>query len=146
MVRFMEKQNYMVVILQYPSTSRKGIMTTTNKASGPPGEVFAIIQGTERFVEVDGRAPSILEQFAAYPKQKQGSVDRCLFKREMLQGHQKYEYAPIGRGFVYEIQNTALDVLAGLKESTIMPWAETVYIMEITDEIRRQGKTAYPGE
>jgi hypothetical protein len=132
-------------ILQYPSTSRQGIVTTTNKGSGPPGEVFAVIHGTEGFVEVEGRASSIPESFTVYPKQRQGTADRCFFKRGMWQG-KKYNYAPIGRGFVYEAQNTALDVLAGRKESTIMPWAETVYIMEIMDEIRRRGRTTYPGE
>lgn len=88
------------LILQYLSTSQQGIVTTANKASGLPGEVFAVIYGTEGFVEVVGKAPSILESFN--PKQEQGSADRCLFKREMRQGHQKYQYAPIGREFVYE--------------------------------------------
>ncbi|OOQ89231.1 putative dimeric dihydrodiol dehydrogenase [Penicillium brasilianum] len=132
-------------ILQYPSTNRQGIVTATNKASAPPGEVFAVIHGTEGFVEVEGRAPSIPESFTVYPKQKDWAADRCLYKREKWQG-QRHEYAPIGRGFVYEAQNTALDILAGRKESSIMPGAETIYIMEIMDEIRRQGETVYPGE
>lgn len=132
-------------ILQYPSTSRQGIVTTTNKASGPPGDVFAVIHGTEGFIKVDGRAPSIPESFPVYSKQKGGSADRYFFKREAWEG-QRHEYGPVGRGFVYEAQNTALNVLADWKESSIMPWAETLYIMEIMDEIRRQGKTVYPGE
>ena len=52
----------------------------------------------------------------------------------MWQG-QRHGYASLGRGFVYEAQNTALDVLAGRKESSIIPWAETIYILEIMDEI-----------
>lgn len=48
--------------------------------------------------------------------------------------------------FVWEAENTALGVLAGWKESSLMPWAETIHIMEVMDEIRRQGKTVYPGE
>lgn len=120
-------------------------MTTTNKASGPPGEDFTVTHGTEGFIEVEGRAPSIPEYFTVYPKQKGGSADICFFKRETWEG-QRREYGPVGRGFVYAAPNTALDVLAGRKESRIMPWAETVYIMEIMDEIRRQRKTIYPGE
>jgi hypothetical protein len=69
-----------------------------------------------------------------YPKQKGGSAERCFFKREVWHG-QRHENGLVGRGFVYEAQNTALDVLGGRKESRIMPWAETVYIMEIMDEI-----------
>jgi predicted dehydrogenase len=135
------------VILQYLSTSRQSIVSTTNKASGPPGEVFAVIYGTEGFVEVVGKAPSIPESFTVYPKQEQGSADRCLFKREcgkdikgmnmrLLDGdlYTRHRILPLAY------------VLAGRKESTIMTWAETVYVMEVMEEIRRQGKTIYPGE
>lgn len=75
-------------------------MTTTRKIFGPPGEVFAVIHGAKGFVEVKRRAVSIPESFTVYPKQNQGSADRCVFKREMHQFHQKYEYATIRQGFV----------------------------------------------
>lgn len=39
--------------------------------------------------------------------------------------------------FVYEAQNTAVDVLEGQKESNVIPWTESIYIMEIMNEIRR---------
>jgi hypothetical protein len=47
------------------------------------------------------------------------------FPRESCEGT-KYDFAQIGRGFVWEADNTALDVLAKRKESKVMPWDETI--------------------
>lgn len=132
-------------ILQYPSTGRQGIATSTTKAQGPPGEVFSIIHGTNGHIEVQGRTPSAPESFTVWAKLPGGDADRCLYPREAAQG-KKYDFPPVGRGFTWEAENTALDVLEGRKESRIMPWAETIHMMEIMDEIRRQGNTSYPGE
>lgn len=130
-------------ILQYPG--KQGIVTSTTKALGPPGEVFAVIHGTNGFVEVEGRTPSIPESFTVWKRQDGGDPERALFRREMCQG-KKYEFPKVGRGFAYEAQRTALDILEGRKQSEIMPWAETVYMMSIMDEIRRQGNTVYPDD
>lgn len=132
-------------ILRYPTTGRQGIATCTTKTLGPPGEVFAVVHGTHGYVEVEGRTPSAPVSFTVWAKPDAGNPDRCLFPREMCTG-KKYEFPKIGRGFLYEAENTALDVLAGRKESDIMPQAESIRMMEIMDEIRWQGKTVYPGE
>ena len=57
----------------------------------------------------------------------------------------KYDFPQVGRGFIYEADNTALDVLAGRKQSSIMPWSETLHVLEIMDSVRKQGDTFYPG-
>lgn len=132
-------------ILHYPSTGRQGVSTCTTKVLGPPGEVFAVVHGSHGYVEIEGRTPSAPESFTVWAKPGAGNPDRCLFPREMCRG-KKFDFAKIGRGFAWEAENTALDVLAGRKESSIMPWAETIRIMEIMDEIRRLGGTVYPGE
>ncbi|KAJ5767247.1 uncharacterized protein N7511_004863 [Penicillium nucicola] len=131
-------------ILQYNSTGRQGIVTSTTKALGAPGEVFAVVHGTHGYVEIEGRTPSAPESFTVWSKQE-GNPDRAFFPREACHG-KKYEFATVGRGFVYEAENTALDILEGRKESRVMPWAETLYMMDIMDEIRRQGNTVYPRE
>lgn len=132
-------------ILHYPSTGRQGISTCTTKVLGPPGEVFTVVHGSHGYVEIEGRTPSAPESFTVWAKPDTGNPDRCLFPREMCRG-KKFDFPKIGRGFVWEAENTALDVLAGRTASSIMPWAETIRIMEIMDEIRRQGGTVYPGE
>ncbi|KAL0932245.1 dimeric dihydrodiol [Colletotrichum truncatum] len=127
------------VILQYPSTGRQGVVTSTTMATGNP-DVLARIQGTNGTIEVQGTVPSDPEAFTVYPKfwrdQNKGIVGRDSGK--------KYDYKPIGRGYYWEADNAALDVLAGRLESSVMPWSETIRVMEIMDEIRRQGGTVYP--
>lgn len=47
-------------------------------------------------------------------------------------------------GFYYEANAVALDnVLAG-KENTIMPWTETVRLVEIVDEVQGQAGVKSP--
>jgi predicted dehydrogenase len=130
-------------ILQY-SSGQQGIGTSTTKALGAPGEVFAVVHGTNGYIEISGGAPSMPESFTVWKKQT-GNPERAFFPREACEG-QKYDFPKIGRGFVWEAEHTALDILAGRKESSIMPWDETLYMMDIMDEIRAQGGTSYPGE
>lgn len=121
-------------ILHYETSGRQGVITsTTNTPRGNP-HVFATIDGTNGFVEVEGAAPSHPVAFTVYP-QWTGS--------EKPQG-KRYDYAQKAQGFIYEADNTALDIAAGRKESAVMPWSETIRVMEIMDEIRRQGGTVYP--
>ncbi|TEA14310.1 putative D-xylose 1-dehydrogenase [Colletotrichum sidae] len=127
------------VILQYPSTGRQGVITSTTMATGNP-DVLARIQGTNGTVELHGTVPSDADAFTVYPKfwrdQTLGIVERNAGKR--------YDYKAVGRGYYWEADNAALDVLAGRMESSIMPWAETIRVLEIMDEVRRQGGTVYP--
>jgi len=79
--------------------------------------------------------------FTVYPKLEGDPNAGSLERKE----GKKYNFPRIGKGFVYEADDTALDVLAGRKESSIMPWSETIHVMEIMDSIRKQGDTFYPG-
>jgi len=79
--------------------------------------------------------------FTVYPKTTGDPNDGPLQRPE----GKKYDFPRVGRGFIYEADSTALDVLAGTTESAIMPWSETVHVMEIMDSIRKQGHTFYPG-
>lgn len=96
-------------------------------------KVVATIDGTKGFIEAEGKFPSLPSSFTLYPK-RTGS--------EKPEGR-KHEYTQVPQGFIYEADNTALDLAAGKKESNIMPWCETIRMMEIMDEVRRQGITKY---
>jgi predicted dehydrogenase len=121
-------------ILKYPSSGRQGIfLSTTERKNGSP-KVVATIDGTDGFVEVEGTAPSHPKSFTVYPK----------WQDDKKPEGKKYDYEAKWQGFVYEADNSALDIANGRKESEIMPWAETVRVMEIMDEIRKQGGTKYP--
>ena len=56
----------------------------------------------------------------------------------------KFTFDVVGRGFQFEADNTTLDILAGKKESDVVPLSETIRVMDLMDEIRRQGGTVYP--
>lgn len=122
-------------ILQYPSSGRQGLVLSTTERRGVKPGVCVTIDGTDGFVEVEGDMPSHPEAFTVYPKWEDGA-DKPEGKR--------YDYKQAAQGFIYEADNTALDLAAGRKESTILPWSETIRVMEIMDEIRRQGGTRYP--
>ncbi|KAJ0144706.1 Uncharacterized protein HZ326_12565 [Fusarium oxysporum f. sp. albedinis] len=47
-------------------------------------------------------------------------------------------------GFYWEADAVALDIAAGKVENDTMPWAETIRVMEIMDEVRRQGGARFP--
>jgi predicted dehydrogenase len=49
-------------------------------------------------------------------------------------------------GFNHEVAEVMRRLRAGKLESDIMPLDETLSIMEVMDEIRRQGRLVYPGE
>ncbi|CAG9981124.1 unnamed protein product [Clonostachys byssicola] len=123
------------LLLHYPDTGRQGVVTSTTERRRDESQIIATIDGTDGFIEVEGRVPSHPTSFTVYPKW--GSDDK------KPQG-KKYDYSRPQQGFIYEADNTALDLAAGRKESTIMPLSETVRVMEIMDEVRRQGGTVYP--
>ncbi|KAJ5664498.1 hypothetical protein N7507_005229 [Penicillium longicatenatum] len=132
-------------ILQY-FDGRMGIASSTTRTKGSPGKIFAVIHGTKGHIEVSGDAPSFPESFTVYARQTDpGNAQKVLFGKEQYES-KTYEFPMVGRGFVWEAENTALDVLGGRKESGIVPWATTVHMMDMMDEIRRQGGTVYPGE
>ncbi|BCS23758.1 Gfo/Idh/MocA family protein [Aspergillus puulaauensis] len=125
-------------ILQYPSTGRQGIVTSTTLENGNP-DLLARIQGTAGSVEVHGECPSLPLAFTVYPPfggESGANVARGQGKT--------YNFQHPGRGFQYQADNIALDVLNGRLESAIIPHSETIRVMEIMDEIRRQGGTRYP--
>ncbi|KAL2441735.1 putative D-xylose 1-dehydrogenase (NADP(+)) [Exophiala dermatitidis] len=124
------------VILQYPASGRQGIISSTTM-SNAVSDLVCRIQGTEGYVDVEGSAPSHPASFTVYKKQKGAAADA-------LAEVTRYDYSESARGFIYEADDTALDLAAGRKESPIMPWKETIRVMEILDEIRRQGGTRYP--
>ncbi|KAJ5682944.1 hypothetical protein N7462_006109 [Penicillium macrosclerotiorum] len=125
-------------ILHYQSTGRQGIMTSTTRAAGNP-DLLARIYGTAGSVEVHGPCPSLPRTFTIYPPFVGDSGDSI----SRAQG-KTYDFTAPGRGFQYQADNIALDVLNGNLESSIIPQSETVWVMEFMDEIRRQGGTQYP--
>jgi predicted dehydrogenase len=114
------------IILLYPD-GKQGIITSNSKVKTP--EAFCRVEGTEGYVVVEG--------VAAAP------ASFTVYKGEDTEG-KKYEFERTGRGFYWEADAVALDIAAGKVESDVMPWAETVRVLKIMDEVRRQGGAKFP--
>ncbi|MEK4509124.1 Gfo/Idh/MocA family protein [Paenibacillus sp. FSL K6-2524] len=51
-----------------------------------------------------------------------------------------------GKGYSYEAEEVGSCILAGLMESPMMPWDESLGVMRLLDEVREQWKLQYPFE
>ncbi|KAF9883654.1 hypothetical protein FE257_003088 [Aspergillus nanangensis] len=124
------------VILKYASSGRQAIVTSTTNINHGPG-IIARIDGDEGYIEIEGRGGSIPHSFTVYKKSHTDSG------RKYAAG-EKYDFPEVGLGFYHEADNAALDYIAGRTEGAIMPWEETIRVMRIMDEVRRQGGTRFP--
>lgn len=124
------------IILHHEVNGRQGIVTCTTERKREQGgdQLIATIDGTNGFIEVYGGVPSHPRYFIVYPK----------WTGDQKPEGKKFDYDRPQQGFIYEADNTAIDIAAGRKESPIMPWSETMRVMEMMDEARRQGGTKYP--
>lgn len=95
------------------------------------GEVFGRIEGSEGCIEVKGRATSKPSGFVVRKKDGAETV---------------YDFPCVGWGFFYEADAVARDIRAGRLENERMPLAETLRMMKIMDEVRRQNGMKYPYE
>jgi predicted dehydrogenase len=130
------------IVIHYPSTGRQGILTST--ALAKTSEVFCRIEGTEGYITVEGPAASCPSSFTVYSKLNgcsKGDVTGSFGDGPKVR---KFQFENPGRGFFWEADAVALDIAAGRTESTVMPWAETIRVMEIMDEVRRQGGARFP--
>jgi predicted dehydrogenase len=117
-------------VLTYPSGAHA--ITTSTMSFKTPRE-FCRIEGTEGYIVVEGKNTAVPEAFTVYlNKEEAGSVGK------------KYSFDKVGDGFYWEADAVAVDIAAERKENEIMPWAETMRVMEMMDEIRRQGGLRYP--
>ncbi|KAI1409252.1 hypothetical protein F5Y13DRAFT_203664 [Hypoxylon sp. FL1857] len=106
---------------------RQGIISSSSSAKTKP--VFCTIEGSQGYVDVEGFTSSP-QSFTVHSSKDASS--------------KKYEFERPGRGFYWEADAVALDIAAGKNQNEIMPWAETIRVLELLDEIRRQGGARFP--
>lgn len=116
------------MIISFPG-GQQAVLTSTSHHKTPPA--FCRIEGAAGAVVVEGAAASIPSFFTVYPDDGQP---------------ERYDFEKPGRGFYYEADAVALDIAAGRKENAVMPWSETIRVLEILDEVRRQGGAKFPQE
>lgn len=117
------------MILSFPQ-GQQGILTSTTFTKTPSS--FCRIEGTRGAVVVEGFVTSLPQSFTVY-----------------LDGDEepkKHEFKQPGKGFYWEADAVAVDIAAGRNQNEVMPWAETIRVLEILDEVRRQGGARIPQE
>ncbi|KAI1443233.1 NAD(P)-binding protein [Annulohypoxylon stygium] len=112
-------------ILAYPN-GMQAIITSSSLFKTKP--VFCTVQGSQGYVEIEGFT-SAPQSFTVY------SLDGS---------SKKYEFERPGRGFYWEADAVAADIATGKSQSNVMPWSETLRVLGILDEIRRQGGAKFP--
>ena len=129
------------MLLFFPSTGRQGIITSTTNIETMPS--FCRIEGSTGYITVDGPAPSSPHSLTVFSKRGGFSPDNTPGEESVVKATVKLDLQG-GRGFFWEADAVALDIAAGRKENAVMPFAETVRVMKIMDNIRRQGGARFP--
>ncbi|KAK5045719.1 hypothetical protein LTR84_009088 [Exophiala bonariae] len=111
-------------ILQYPKS--QAILTSSTLAK--TSETFCRIEGNQGVITVDGFVASAPASFTVH---KAGTSTRHDFERS-------------GKGFFWEADEVALAIARGKTEHTLIPWNETLRVLGILDEVRRQGGAKFP--
>jgi dihydrodiol dehydrogenase / D-xylose 1-dehydrogenase (NADP) len=120
-----------VVVVKYGESeserSRIGILTASLRGEGK--EEFLRVEGSKGSIFVSGPGCSLPRKVRIEVKGEES--------REVGYDHE-------GMGFYFEADAVAMDVLAGRKESDVVPLRESGGMMGVMDGIRRQGGVVYP--
>lgn len=140
-------------LLLYPD-GKQGIATTSGQLKTPPQ--FCRIEGTEGHVEVEGLVTPLPRSFTVYSSKGSGegwsesSISSLRKKRFVSENPGSHRVDMVdfvqqeGKGFYMEADAVAQEIASGKRESSVMPWAESIRVLEIMDEIRRQGHGLFP--
>ncbi len=121
------------VIIHYPTSGRQAIlsMSMETKTNRP----FCRIEGTKGHIIVEGLVGSHPDSFTVFHK---SDAPAAGVPFAFHQEGQRLNFNQEGWGFYYEADAVALDIAAGRKENAIMPCSETIRVMDIIDEVRKQ--------
>ena len=118
------------VLSGYEATPNAHALINTTLAAKTPTTAF--VSGSKARVEIPGAfyAPQQLRVIT-----RDGDV--LTTDLPPIEGHQ---------GLAYEVAALATLVAEGRQESELMPWADTIAVLETMDELRRQTGVTLPGE
>lgn len=134
------------ILLSFPTSTptngphpqrSQGVAMTNIRVAGDPDEQGTSgpnirIQGTKGEIQVFGN-PFRPKSFRVIPKKGLGEV-RTVESSFPAEGH----------GMYWEADEVARCLRDGKLESDGLPWEESIVIMEVMDEVRKQGGLTYP--
>ncbi|PVH85959.1 NAD(P)-binding protein [Cadophora sp. DSE1049] len=134
-----------VIVLEYPATSssikyhaKTAILSSTFRYR--TSEDFARIEGSSGTITIFGPAGSLPGGFrtVAGPRPGFGEADTRKVRTYTVE-------RPEGTlGFFWEADAVAHDIANGRTENAVMPLDESLRIMKLMDEIRKEGGLVYP--
>jgi predicted dehydrogenase len=134
------------MILQFPGQNSMGIATTSLRlATTPDGEGSSAagpacrIQGTKGEIQVIGPLYRPLEYRVIMVGGKRGEVEEVKYPIPTDKEREDW-----GHGMFWEADEAARCLRDGKLQSEGIDWEESTVIMEVMDEIRRQGGLKYP--
>ena len=131
------------IVLKYPKSGKQGILTSTTDFKTP--SVFCRIEGTDGYIEVAGPGASSPSNFTLHKKHQASSKGDPSLQSAGEVKPEEYRMASEGhRGFHWEADAVAIDIAGGRLENATMPHAETLRVLRILDEVRRQGGARFP--
>lgn len=116
------------VVLSYPQ-QRVQVVCTASYNYKSESE-FCRIEGTEGTIHLLGRATS--------------KPHTLILRKKNVEKEEKMEYLFEGWGFFYEADAVAKDIRDGKVENNVMPFEESIRMMEVLDDVRRAGGLRYP--
>jgi dihydrodiol dehydrogenase / D-xylose 1-dehydrogenase (NADP) len=133
-----------LVVLDYAATSetqpgrKTAICTSTFRYRS--AQDFARIEGSSGEITIFGPAGSVPMGF----RMKSGPQPGFGEKDTRVERTYEVEKPAGALGFFWEADTVALDISSGRMENSTMPLAESLRMMKLMDEIRRQGGLVYP--
>ncbi|ODV95716.1 hypothetical protein PACTADRAFT_50398 [Pachysolen tannophilus NRRL Y-2460] len=130
MIDKVDKVDYLCSILLNYETGKHAVLTASNILKGK--EPFLRLEGTKGQLEIFSSNP-------AAPKK---------FKIIFNDGSKPIEYEDESSylGFIYEANAIAKDIAESNIENSLMPTQESLLVMKIMDEVRKQNGLVYPQE
>lgn len=128
-------------LLRFPSTGKLAVLSCSTE--GKTDRAFCRIEGTSGTIKVEGQATSHPAAFSIWRRATHPDPgDVLTFDKENETF--RFDQPPGQFGYYYEADAVAVDIAAHKTENALMPWAETIRVMKILDEIRRQGGARFP--
>lgn len=117
------------ILLRYKD-GKQAVLTSSNYTDGP--NPFLRLEGTKGILEMSSENPARARKF------------KVVFNdgRESIEFSEDNDYI----GFIHEANAAAQTIAAGKKEADLIPWKETLLVMDTMDKVRWESGLYYPGE
>lgn len=117
------------ILLRYKD-GKQAALTSSNYTDGP--DPFLRLEGTKGILEMASDNPARPRKF------------RIIFKgdKEPIEYSEDNDYI----GFIHEANAAAHAIASGKKEVDLIPWKETLLMMDVMDKVRWENGLYYPGE